>query len=179
MPVEQVSRSQARLRSRRDSTSRLESPVTTTDVRTADDQLMQGIDTLDLSMISLKLQDPEEGLGWSQSYCQTIAVEYGRYLALSRRYPERAIVPSKIVDNFWHFHILDTQAYEKDCAQLFGFFLHHFPYFGMRGPEDAQVLGDAYDETLRLYAEHFGPAPERIWARTGAARCPNCGNRCK
>lgn len=144
-----------------------------------DHDVMTGIEELDLSMIGCKLTDTEEGLGWDESYCQTVALEYRRYLALSRRYPERAIVPSKIVDSFWHFHILDTQAYVEDCRRLFGFFLHHFPYFGMRGPEDARALGDAYDDTLRLYEEHFGPAPSDIWARTGAARCPNCGNRCK
>lgn len=107
--------------------------MTTIDVRVADDKLMHGIDELDLSMISLKLSDPEEGLGWSDSYCQQIALEYRRYLALSRQYPERAIVPSKIVDNFWHFHILDTQAYARDCQNLFGFFLHHSRTSGCGG----------------------------------------------
>jgi hypothetical protein len=141
--------------------------------------VMQDIDTLDLSMITMKLMDAEEGQGWSREYCDTIAVEYRRYLALSRAYPDRAIVPSKIVDTFWHGHILDTQAYEVDCRRLFGFFLHHFPYFGMRGAEDAQALGTAYDETLSLYEQHFGEPPMEIWQRSGAARCPNCGNRCK
>jgi hypothetical protein len=142
-------------------------------------EIDHGLDTLDLTMITEKLIDVEEGQGWSREYCDRVAVEYRRFLALTRRYPGNAIVPSKIVDAFWHAHILDTQAYASDCDRLFGFFLHHFPYFGMRGPEDAKALGCAYDETLKLYDEHFGTPPLDLWARTGAARCPNCGVRCK
>ena len=134
---------------------------------------------LDLSMIKLKLADADEGVGWSSVHCDEVETEYRRYLALSRAYPGEAIVPSRIVDTFWHYHILDTQAYAVDCEGLFGFFLHHFPYFGMRGPDDAQALGDAYDRTLSHYETHFGAPPADIWQRTGAARCPNCGNRCK
>lgn len=146
---------------------------------TSNAHLMDGIDSLDLTMMKLKLADPDEGAGWSAEFCDRVEVEYRRYLGLSRRYPEKAIVPSKVVDTFWHAHILDTQAYAPDCDRTFGFFLHHYPYFGMRGPEDAAALGAAYDETLDLYEAHFGPAPADIWARSGAARCPNCGNRCK
>jgi hypothetical protein len=142
-------------------------------------EILDGIDDLDLSMIKVKLMDPEEGAGWAPEYCNRVEVEYRRYLALSRRYSERPIVPSKIIDAFWHAHILDTQAYGPDCERAFGYFLHHYPYFGMRGPEDAQALGDAYDKTLELYEQHFGGVPEDLWARTGASRCPNCGNRCK
>ena len=137
------------------------------------------IEALDLSMIAEKLLDPEEGAGWAPEYTARVEVEYRRYLILTGMYPNEAIVPSKIIDAFWHGHILDTQAYAPDCDRVFGFFLHHFPYFGMRGPEDAANLGSAYDRTLELYASHFGPAPEDLWVRTGAARCPNCGSRCK
>lgn len=144
-----------------------------------DAHLVAGINSIDLSMVKTKLEDSDEGVGWSSEYCDRVEVEYRRYLALSRAYPQKAVVPSRIVDTFWHAHILDTQAYGRDCERTFGFFLHHYPYFGMRGREDAQALGDAYDETLNFYAFHFGPAPEDIWARSGAARCPNCGNRCK
>ena len=136
-----------------------------------------GITAMDFSMVKLKLMDAEEGEGWSADQCERIELEYRRYLALSRRYPEKAIVPSKVVDTFWHFHILDTQAYAADCDRAFGYFLHHYPYFGMRGGHDAQALGAAYDETLALYELHFGSPAEDLWAREGASRCPNCGRR--
>lgn len=142
------------------------------------DQALNAVKSIDFSMIAMKLQDHEEGAGWSAEYCARVQKEYERYLALTMTYPQRAVVPSKEVDTFWHYHILDTQAYADDCERVFGYFLHHFPYFGMRGPDDAQALGDAYDETLSLYERHFGTAPEDIWQRTGMARCPNCGRRC-
>lgn len=137
------------------------------------------VEALDFTMIKAKLQDPEEGAGWSPGYCDLVEVEYRRYLFLTGTYPELPIVPSKIIDTFWHGHILDTQAYVPDCDNVFGYFLHHYPYFGMRGPEDAAALGDAYDRTLEIYELHFGKPPGDLWARSGAARCPNCGNRCK
>jgi hypothetical protein len=145
----------------------------------SDADLRSRIASLDLTMIATKLLDPEEGAGWTEEYSARVETEYRRYLELTGLYPDEAIVPSKIVDTFWHGHILDTQAYAPDCDRVFGFFLHHFPYFGMRGPDDAAALGDAYDRTLELYALHFGEAPEDLWARSGAARCPNCGSRCR
>ena len=137
------------------------------------------IASIDLSMVKLKLMDAEEGEGWSSEQCERIELEYRRYLALSLQYSDRPIVPSRLVDAFWHFHILDTQAYADDCDQIFGYFLHHYPYFGMRGEEDALALGAAYDETIVLYEAHFGHPAEDIWAREGASRCPNCGRRCR
>jgi len=32
--------------------------------------------------------------------------------------------------------------------QVFGRFLDHFPYFGMRGEHDAHAMYDAYEDTL-------------------------------
>lgn len=150
-----------------------------TDRATSAELALNGIDSLDFSMVKSKLMDAEEGKGWTEEYCVRVEREYRRYLALTRQYRNKPIVPSRIVDDFWHAHILDTQAYAPDCEQVFGYFLHHFPYFGMRGDEDALALGSAYDETLALYERHFGAPPEDLWIRSGSSRCPNCGNRCK
>lgn len=139
--------------------------------------LLTSVTNLDFSMIRMKLMDADEGLGWSEAHCRRVEAEYQRYLALTLHYPSRAIVPSKEVDKFWHYHILDTQAYASDCEMVFGHFLHHFPYFGMRGPEDAAALSAAYDNTLELYKLHFGPPPEDVWPQAGMSRCPNCGRR--
>ena len=143
-----------------------------------DANMMKGLYELDLSMIRMKLMDREEGQGWTDAHCLQIENEYLKYLALNRHYESRPIVPCKEVDIFWHYHILDTQAYSDDCQRIFGNFLHHFPYFGMRGPEDAAALGDAYDETLALYEVHFGLPDPQIWKREGMSRCPSCGRRC-
>lgn len=139
------------------------------------DLTAQDIEALDLSMIKRKLQDVEEGLGWTAEECDEVEVEYKRYLALKRAYPDREIVPNQPVDKFWHYHILDTMKYAEDCQSLFGYFLHHYPYFGMNGPEDEQALLDAFDETTALYEAHFGTA----YDGDGAGRRARCRTQCK
>ena len=137
---------------------------------------MSDILQLDLKMIKLKLQDKEEGQGWTSEMCESAEVEYKRFLALKRHYPEKDIVPNGVVDRFWHQHILDTMKYAEDCQELFGYFLHHFPYFGMNGKQDAQNLTDAFEETKDLYKKHFG-----IDYVGFAKRCkaPKCRTQCK
>lgn len=134
------------------------------------------IDALDLTMIKLKLQDKEEGQGWSRKQCDEAEKEYKCFLALKRKYPEKDIVPNGDIDKFWHQHILDTAKYAVDCQELFGYFLHHYPYFGMNGKQDAQNLSDAFEETKTLYKRHFG-----IDYIGGAKRCkaPKCRTQCK
>ena len=143
----------------------------------SDEFLSEDLLSLNLSMISMKLQDAEEGAGWPEDLCERVALEYRRFLALTRRYPDKGIVPSTVVDKFWHAHILDTKAYAADCDRVFGRFVHHFPYWGMRGEADARELHDAYDETLALYAKHWGSPDGHIWESEGASRCPKCGRR--
>lgn len=133
---------------------------------------------IDLEPIMVKAMDAEEGYGWTLDFVQSVAEEYRRYLELCRLHPDEPLVPSCFVDDFWHLHILDTIKYADDCDRMFGAFLHHFPYFGMRGPQDEENLARSWNETLRLYAGAFGaPAGDDLWPRS--RRCPNCGRRCR
>ncbi|MEY3220933.1 MAG: hypothetical protein RIT27_2290 [Pseudomonadota bacterium] len=132
---------------------------------------------LDLEPIMVKIMDSEEGLGWSLEFTKQVSDEYKKFLILCRENPSVAIVPSSFVDDFWHFHILDTQKYQEDCEQMFGYFLHHFPYFGMRGEEDKNSLKKAWTETCQIYRDRFGDLPSDLWLSSN--RCPNCGRRCK
>src|SRR5258705_360560 len=95
------------------------------------EQVIAAIQALDLDPIKVKLMDPEEGQGWSREYLDQMEIEYKRFLTLSVKYPEETISTSKDVDKFWHGHILDTLKYAEDCQNVFGYFLHHFPYFGI------------------------------------------------
>lgn len=136
------------------------------------DSLMDGIQDLDLDMIKRKLMDPVEGEGWGAADCDAACQEYRRFLALARAYRgQHSIVPSAVVDKVWHMHILDTRKYGPDCERVLGFFLHHFPYFGMRGREDEAALHDAAQQTLDLYRRHFGEPPADVWASHLAAKC--------
>ena len=120
------------------------------------EQIVAAIQALDLEPIKFKLMDTEEGQGWPREYVEQMAIAYKRFLTLSVKYPEETIAPSKDVDKFWHGHILDTMKYAEDCQNVFGYFVHHFPYFGMRGEEDAANLAEAGRTTKRLYEQEFG-----------------------
>jgi hypothetical protein len=123
-------------------------------------QIVSAIDALDLDPIKLKLMDAEEGQGWSREQADRMELAYRRFLTLLVKFPAELIAPTKDVDRFWHGHILDTMKYAEDCERVFGCFLHHFPYFGMRGEDDAANLRAAADNMHALYEREFGePLP--------------------
>ncbi|RME59952.1 hypothetical protein D6779_03090 [Candidatus Parcubacteria bacterium] len=105
--------------------------------------------------------------------CRMAEREYRRFLTLKKLYPGVDLVPSKLIDAFWHEHILDTRAYREDCERVFGHFLDHYPYFGIHDDQDYQNLVRAFERTKGLYEKHFGPYPEE---KTAAARC--AGHAC-
>lgn len=110
---------------------------------------------LNLDRIKWKLSEPEEGRGWSQELCDHAETEYKKYLTMVKLFPEQDIVPNRMVNKFWHQHILDTRAYAKDCNSVFGRFIHHYPYFGMYGAEDRQELVAAFERTKEIYKSLF------------------------
>jgi hypothetical protein len=138
---------------------------------TVEDALRKLDAELDLSNIRMKLLDPEEGHACGVDELDLMEAEYRKFLALHLAFPDDEIVPCKLVDTIWHQHILDTAAYREDCDAIFGRFLDHFPYFGMRGEDDAQALHDAYADTIEKYRDAFGDPPAETWISADAARC--------
>lgn len=118
--------------------------------------LLSKLEALDLDPIKVKLMDAEEGEGWTREQADASATAYKQYLFIGAKYGKNAIVPTKLVDKVWHYHILDTSKYAEDCQEIFGQFVHHFPYFGMRGEEDAANLKSSFAETQDLFVENFG-----------------------
>src|SRR5258706_374263 len=140
------------------------------------EQVTAAIQALDLDPIKLKLMNPEEGHGWSREYADRMEVAYKRFLTLSVTHPEETLAPSKDVDRFWHGHILDTLKYAEDCDKVFGCFLHHFPYFGMRGAEDATNLARAAERTRRLSQQEFGDTESAAYCGAiSADKAAYCG----
>lgn len=137
---------------------------------------MVDIDNIDFTMVKLKIQDKEEGLGWTAQQCDDAEIEYKKFITLKRTYPNKDIVPNKMVDMFWHQHILDTKKYAEDCDIVFGYFMHHFPYFGMKDEQDMQNLIDAFDETKELYSFHFG---KQYVGEAPKCTAPKCRTACK
>ena len=140
------------------------------------------IAALDLEMVKMKLAEPDEGAGWTAEQCEDAEVEYKRYLTLCRKFPAPAhsVVPNKIMDTMWHYHILDTRAYCRDSDKVFGGYFHHFPYFGMRGDEDERDLIGAFGETKRRYEKAFGEPMDRTEMQKCWHECKgSCWHECK
>lgn len=110
--------------------------------------------------------DADEAPGWTQHQCEMAERWYRRFLTLALTDGSEAIVPPQPVDKFWHKHILDTQKYIADCEAVFGSYLHHFPYFGLRGPEGAAALDAAFERTQQLL-EEFGESLDGMYEAFG------------
>lgn len=132
---------------------------------------IEKVSIVDFRMLKRKLIEEK---GWTAEITDDVEGLYRRFLALNIRYPGRKICPTGPIDDFWHAHILDTQAYARDCQMLFGHFLHHFPYFGMRGPDDRRDLEDAFAESIDLFVRHFGIDPTAGDAQARSCRPQRC-----
>lgn len=141
------------------------------DVDTTLQSALEKVAALDFCMLKRKLVEEK---GWTPETVDEVEDLYRKYLALNLRYPEQKICPTGPIDEFWHAHILDTEAYARDCEALFGQYLHHFPYFGMRGPEDRQDLESAFGESVDLFIRHFGIDPTAGDAQARSCRPQRC-----
>lgn len=139
------------------------------------------VNSLNFSMVRLKLMDVDEGQGWDKDYAEYVEQRYKRYLCMLYVTRDFPIVPTGDIDLFWHQHILDTRAYAKDCEFVFGEFLHHFPYFGMRSEEDAQDLLDSFEKTKVFYERLFGEQYTKDYygEHSDKSKCHKCSSRCK
>lgn len=111
---------------------------------------------VDLDPIKVKLMHKESGEGWSLEYASAVEFEYRRFLYLMKIFPREHAAPRFDVDIFWHYHILDTMKYAEDCEKVFGYFLHHFPYIGLRGSEDLATHELVGERMRELYEDTFG-----------------------
>ena len=112
---------------------------------------------IDLESIKFKLMSEKSGLGWSIEFCDQVELQYKRWMTCIQRYPNQRFVPSHYIDTFWHYHILDTEKYAADCYACFGYFIHHYPYFGMQeGDDDRKKADIAWNETKKIFKSEFG-----------------------
>lgn len=121
-------------------------------------QEMHAIAALDLEPIKVKLMHEESGEGWTLERANAVEFEYRRFLFLMKQFPHEQTAPLVDVDTFWHYHILDTLKYAADCDAVFGHFLHHFPYIGLRGEDDEAAHLRVGLRMKQLYETTFGEA---------------------
>lgn len=135
---------------------------------------LRRIDGLDLEPVVYKLVWPD-----SAAAELTLAVAdmhvglYRCFLKVCVLHPEAPIVPSKVIDEVWHAHLLDTAKYRADCDVVFGYFLDHFPYAGLRGDEDRAAWLEDFANTRRLFLEDFGVD---VGPDAGPSVCRNHGS---
>lgn len=111
-------------------------------------QNRMAVESLDLSNIVTRLQAKEK---FEEPRAQAAVEMYRQFLAMVQGHPEQIMVPNEDVDAAWHHHILDTQAYARDCEGMFGQFLHHNPNF-----YGTDAFFEACKETQKIYAETHG-----------------------
>ncbi|MDE8653324.1 glycine-rich domain-containing protein [Novosphingobium album (ex Liu et al. 2023)] len=134
---------------------------------------------LNLTAVKYKLMVKK---GWSISKLERVELLYKRFLTLTYLYPSRTLVPNEDIDEFWHAHILDTRRYASDMQHCLGYFLHHFPYFGLRGQDDKEEMSRTFQETVQLYEAEFGfgePSYNSSASQSDGVVCGNdgCNNR--
>jgi hypothetical protein len=139
--------------------------------------------SIDFSPIRMKLAKNEHGETWDKDKINEAELLYRAYLSLilASQGIDLLIAPPVSADEFWHQHILDTRKYMDDCKILFGEYLHHFPYFGMRGEEDAKALRRASETMHKLLSEHFFQLAEYkdvMKKYVLSAECNNCVSTC-
>lgn len=110
--------------------------------------------SLDMSSIKIRIQEV------SIAEVSNLINEYKKFLALKLKYQDVPIIPSYLVDQIWHQHILDTRAYTKDCIDIFGYYVHHDPHLY---DNDLEGLGFAQRRTLDLYKLEYGYIDTSIW----------------
>jgi hypothetical protein len=132
------------------------------------------VDELDLEPIVFKLMHPEPGeSGLSLERADRDVALYRCFWQLCVLYPNTTIVPTRELDHVWHTHMLDTARYRADCDRVFGRFLDHFPYAGLRGEDDRRAWRADFAQTRALFQEHFGV---EISAQPAASACSNHGD---
>jgi hypothetical protein len=119
-------------------------------------RFLAALNEMDCGPLAYKLMNPESGDGVSLAEATHLVEKYRRFLLLNYLYPHLPIVPSRSIDALWHVHILDTAKYREDCQNLFGQFVDHWPYFGMKDATERAALESAFEETQRLWRQEFG-----------------------
>ena len=120
------------------------------------EQAMARVAELDFTMLKGKLALQK---GWSDEFIAEAEQFYRQFLTLKLVYPKRTISPTVTIDEFWHAHILDTHAYMADCKALFGYYLHHYPYSGMKDMFELMLSQKIHAEMRELFLQHFGVDP--------------------
>ncbi|MBF0239891.1 MAG: hypothetical protein HQM12_19500 [SAR324 cluster bacterium] len=138
------------------------------------DEIFNSLSKWDFSLTKRKLM--ESGEAWSPERADAAEENYKRFLAVMKVTGSQ-LVPNKDIDRFWHEHMLDTRRYVNDSFDLFGAFLHHYPYFGMRGDQDKESWVEASNKSNQVWESYFGIPLYNLALQDSPQKCPGaCPN---
>lgn len=126
------------------------------------------INNIDFSTLREKLCSKDRLLcrTWSSVEAEVGIQYYKNFLFLNKKYLSKfpVLPPMLEVDEIWHHHILNTRQYIKDCKGIFGYYFHHYPYFGTRNQTDKENLDIAFEVIQKLHEDEFGSKMFHIWS---------------
>ena len=82
--------------------------------------------------------------------------EYYQFLMLMKEYPKQTLVPTYLIDLYWHTHMTggSVEDYATDCRNICGRFIDHDDEYG-DGDRDG-VLGESFEATAKLWQQVYG-----------------------
>lgn len=99
------------------------------------------------------------------SLADELEFETRRFLRMSVKTGE-PVVPSVMVDEYWHALILDTRTYKDFCQKAFGVFVEHANERPRSTSDAVSAHAIAYASTLDLYYLEFGEWPDgKYWPK--------------
>ena len=126
-------------------------------------ELSPRINELDFRRFQEKLHGNNPERGWDGEMFDVAVNEYKRFLELKLKYPKKTFSPTKLMDEIWHLHILDTRTYSAECDGIFGKFLHHNPSFGSWDSDFQSDRLNLSQQNLReYYSKLFGESPRDL-----------------
>lgn len=119
-----------------------------------------------LKILSLDLEREKQYLANRQGflddgYLDEMEIEYKKFMFLLSTYNDLCIPISEEIDDLWHTHVLHTKNYSEFCLNICGKFIHHNPT--MSDEENLQLMPFYQNNTLVLYAKHFGYPVAKFW----------------
>ena len=123
----------------------------------------------DFSLTVKKVTDSDSEK-WSSDRALKAVEDYKKYLAVTKALNGYQLVPNAEIDEIWHFHLTDTRRYIKDCHELFGGFLHHYPFYGMLNDENKSDWLDNQRYSDDFWFNAFG---EKLYSKSNQGqKCP-------
>lgn len=132
------------------------------------EEAKQYIYSIDFSNIIAKMVKHQ---GWLRHEAEALSEIYKNFLFINKKHYGKwgMLPPSEELDEFWHNHILDTEKYRRDCDNIFGHYLDHYPYFGIDEKTNYTDLSNAFSLMCELYLKEFGTEFPKITTRFSKA----------